>query len=401
MGGTEEHTSEWQLDSWERVCWGVERWGRGGWPFGDDGRQLQEGHWEGTPSPPLQWLPFSWTRKLSAIFQEDSRSLSVPLSLYLSAAPPPTFACNVSQLSPLPLLNHPPHTGTHTPLALCQPPVNQIDCRCVSSVKGDSLLLHAYNRHPPPATHPYDTAPPNLLACILSVDQKTYINSIYTRRPYGYSIYHRPPPHSFPDVINWKCCRWWAYNVWAINCPTSSSRPSSDSDITRAANLWLFYIRPPQARSVWEETYPCRMRFSIFPTVFSGTFCSKRRQLSVRATSRFWLRRPRRSPRMVVKKKTVLTYKRPRDCISRALTAHRKWAVINWTSAFVAVLIYFPFISFWFEITLISIITFIQSDLWFLTALIDQVGKNPSTFFQALKGITPVDVIARFLHSQQ
>lgn len=55
----------------------------------------------------------------------------------------------------------------------------------------------------------------------------------------------------------------------------------TNGDITRAANSWLFYIRPPWARLVWEETYPRQMWFSIFPAVFSGTFSSIRQMAAI------------------------------------------------------------------------------------------------------------------------
>lgn len=49
-----------------------------------------------------------------------------------------TFACNVRQPYP-----------TLPPLFLCQLLLNQIRCRCVSSLKEDSLLLHAHKLFTP------------------------------------------------------------------------------------------------------------------------------------------------------------------------------------------------------------------------------------------------------------
>lgn len=48
-----------------------------------------------TVSPPLRWLLLSCTRKLSAIFQEDSPSFNLPLSFCLSATSPPPRAAPV------------------------------------------------------------------------------------------------------------------------------------------------------------------------------------------------------------------------------------------------------------------------------------------------------------------
>lgn len=65
-----------------------------------------------TVSPPLRWLLLSCTRKLSAIFQEDSPSFNLPLSFRLSAPLPAT------RLHPPLHAMSPDLPPSHSPLAL-------------------------------------------------------------------------------------------------------------------------------------------------------------------------------------------------------------------------------------------------------------------------------------------
>lgn len=124
-----------------------------------------------TVSPPLRWLLLSCTRKLSAIFQEDSPSFNLPLSFYLSATSPPPNS------TPLCMQCHPTSPLPPLPsLCLCQPLLNQIDCRCVTSLREDSLRLCACE---PSLWH---SASSNLPCRNLSTEPKTYINTVYTCR---------------------------------------------------------------------------------------------------------------------------------------------------------------------------------------------------------------------------
>lgn len=111
---------------------------------------------KGTVSPSLQWLALSCTRKLSAIFQENSLSQSPFISLPICQLPTPftLFLMSPNSLIPPPLVS------------LCQPPLNQIDCRCVSTVREDSLPLYACN------LSAWHSTSPNLPCHNLSADPK-------------------------------------------------------------------------------------------------------------------------------------------------------------------------------------------------------------------------------------
>lgn len=150
-----EDICEWQSVSWES---GKRRmtvlWGEVSAPGGAGKR---------TVSPPLQWLPLSYTRKLSAIFQKDSLWLFHSISLYLSAYLPPLspstlFIYSVSPCSPFP---GPPllslsATVKSDRLQVCFHCEGRIHCRCM------------------PATSQHDTAPLPIY-CAVIYPQTPYI----------------------------------------------------------------------------------------------------------------------------------------------------------------------------------------------------------------------------------
>lgn len=102
----------------------------------------------------------------------SKRTLLHSISLYLSAYLPPPL-----HPTPFCLQCHPTSLLPPLPsLCLCQPLLNQIDCRCVTSRREDSLRLCARE---PSLWH---SASSNLPCRNLSTEPKTYINSVYTCR---------------------------------------------------------------------------------------------------------------------------------------------------------------------------------------------------------------------------
>lgn len=108
---------------------------------------------KGTVSPSLQWLTSLLYKKAVGHFPRGLSFTQSPfIFLPICHLSPPSHAMSPDSL--LPLLS----------LSLCQPLLNQIDGRCVSSVKEDSLLLYSYN---PSVWHSAST---NALCCNSSVD---------------------------------------------------------------------------------------------------------------------------------------------------------------------------------------------------------------------------------------
>lgn len=144
-----------------QLVWIVEK--KGGWPLREERCQLQEEQRRGRVSFASVTSSLLYKKAVGHLLRGVLffRSISLYLSAYLPPLP------TLHSFFFLYTVSLPTHLFQALPfLSLCQPTLNQTDCRCVSTAKEDSLLLNAGK---PPPRH---TSSSDLLCHNLSMDPK-------------------------------------------------------------------------------------------------------------------------------------------------------------------------------------------------------------------------------------